>query len=76
MLTVERKAELFDYLASRLDEMKLQLDFGGSEWFYHEQGSPEDLADLLEQAQEWEAGDPEGDNAEAYDDEEEDIDAE
>ena len=71
MLTVERKAELFDYLASRLDEMKLQLDFGGSEWMYHEQGSPEDLADLLEQAQEWEAGDLESDN-----DEEDEADAE
>lgn len=54
MLSIERKAELFDYLASRLDEMKLQLDFGGSEWMYHEQGSPEALAELLEQAYEWE----------------------
>jgi hypothetical protein len=34
--------------------MKLQLDFGGSEWFYHEQASPEALASLLDQAYEWE----------------------
>lgn len=47
MLTIERKAELFDYLASRLDEMKLQLSFGGSDWIYHEQGSPEALAEQL-----------------------------
>ena len=29
MLTVERKAELFDYLASRLDEAKLLLSVKG-----------------------------------------------
>lgn len=55
ILSEERKAELFDYLASRLSSMNLKLSFGGSEWFYHEQGSPEALAQALEQAQSWEA---------------------
>lgn len=54
MLSIERKAELFDYLASRLVDMKLQLDFGGTEWMYLEHNSPEELAELLEQAYEWE----------------------
>ena len=64
MLTIERKAELFDYLASRLDSMKLQLNFGGTDWFYHEQDTPEELANLLEQAQiyEAEANEDEDDN--------------
>jgi len=60
-LTVERKAELFDYLASRLDEMKLQLSFGGSDWVYHEQGSPEELAEQLEACMGYEQDDNEDD---------------
>lgn len=65
-LTTERKAELFDYLASRLEEMKLQLSFGGNEWLYHERGTPEELADLLETAIDWESDDGE------FEDEDED----
>lgn len=61
MLTVERKAELFDYLASRLDEAKLQLTFGGSDWIYHEQGSPEALAEQLETCMGYEEGNEEDD---------------
>ena len=57
MLTVERKAELFDYMASRIDEMKLQLSFGGSDWIYHEQGTPEELAEQVETCMGYEAGD-------------------
>ena len=47
-LTIERKAELFDYIASRLDKGHFTLSFGGSEWAYHDQGSPEELAEILE----------------------------
>lgn len=49
MLTIERKAELFDYIASRLDEGKFELSFGSSQLVYHEQGSPEQLAEFLEE---------------------------
>ena len=54
MLTIERKAELFDYIASRLDEGKFELSFGGSKMVYHEQGSPEQLAEFLEELIEYE----------------------
>ena len=43
----EYKAELFDYLASRIQEMKLQLSNGGHEWLYHE-GDSQDFIRLIE----------------------------
>lgn len=49
MLTIERKAELFDYIASRLDEGKFVLSFGSSKLVYHDQRSPEELAEHLEE---------------------------
>ena len=49
MLTIERKAELFDYIASRLDEGKFKLYFGSSKLVYHDQRSPEELAEHLEE---------------------------
>lgn len=64
-LTIEQKAELFDYLASRATEIKLQLSFGGSDWVYNDRRDPVALAGSLYQAQEWE------DHAE--DDDEEDA---
>ena len=53
-LTIEQKAELFDYLASRLDEAKIITNFGGSEWIYHEKRSPETLAKSLNKIKEYE----------------------
>lgn len=64
-LTMEQKAELFDYLASRASEIKLNLSFGGSDWVYNDKRDPSQLAAQLYQAQEWE------DHAE--DDDEEDA---
>ncbi len=56
-LTQKRKAELFDYLASRLQEAKFELSFGGNDWVYHEQGTPEELAEELEALMSYEEGD-------------------
>lgn len=56
-LTMEQKAELFDYLTSRASEIKMQLSFGGSEWLYNDRRDPEQLAAQLYQCQEWESGD-------------------
>jgi hypothetical protein len=56
-LTMEQKAELFDYLASRASEIKMQLSFGGSDWVYNDRRDPEQLAAQLYQCQEWEGGD-------------------
>lgn len=53
-LTVEEKAEMFDYLASRLKEAKIITNFGGSEWIYHEKGTPEKLAQSLKTIQGYE----------------------
>lgn len=53
-LTIKEKAELFDYLASRLAEGKVITNFGGSEWIYHERGSPEQLAKSLKEIQGYE----------------------
>lgn len=53
-LTIKEKAELFDYLASRLEEGKVITNFGGSEWIYHERGSPEKLAQSLKEIQGYE----------------------
>lgn len=53
-LTIEEKAEMFDYLASRLGEAKIITNFGGSEWIYHEQGSPEALVKSLKEIQGYE----------------------
>ena len=53
-LTIEQKAELFDYLASRLDEAKIITNFGGSEWIYHEKRSSETLAKSLNKIKEYE----------------------
>lgn len=55
-LTMEQKAELFDYLTSRASEIKMQLSFGGSEWLYNDRRDPEQLAAQLYQCQEWESG--------------------
>ena len=46
-LTIEEKAELFDYLASVLMEFKVEYEFGGNDWAYHDKGTPEELADTL-----------------------------
>lgn len=53
-LSVEEKSELFDYLASRLGEAKIITNFGGCEWIYHEQKSPEALAKSLREIQGYE----------------------
>lgn len=53
-LTVEQKAEMFDYLASRLGEAKIITNFGGSEWIYHEKGTSEQLAKSLQKIQGYE----------------------
>lgn len=55
-LTVEEKAKLFDYIASRLDSGSFLLSFGGSESVYHEQRSPEKLAEELYELQSFEKG--------------------
>ena len=55
ILTNEEKAKWFDYLASRLGEAKIITSFGGSEWIYHEKGSPENLVASLKEIQGFEA---------------------
>lgn len=63
-LTIEEKAALFDYLASRASEIKMQLSFGGSDWVYNDKRDPEQLAAQLFQCQEWESGDGDSDDDE------------
>jgi hypothetical protein len=63
-LTMEQKAELFDYLASRASEIKMQLSFGGSDWVYNDRRDPEQLAAQLYQCQEWESGSDEDEDDE------------
>ena len=53
-LTVEEKAKLFDYIASRMDSAKFCLNFGGCEKVYHEQRSSEKLAAELYDLQSFE----------------------
>lgn len=44
-----------EFLASRLVEAKFETSFGGTEWVYHEKGSPQRLVDVAEQLKEQEA---------------------
>jgi hypothetical protein len=58
-LTTERKAELFDYLVSRADNIRLHLSFGGNHDIYHEQGTEHALEAKLVEAQGFEEDDGE-----------------
>lgn len=43
-LTTEKKAEMFDYLATILVEAKIRTKFGDGNPILHEHGTPEKLA--------------------------------
>jgi len=58
-LTPARKAELFDYLVSRADTIRLHLNFGGNHDIYHEQGSEHSLERDITEAQGFENDDDE-----------------
>jgi hypothetical protein len=53
-LTIEQKAELFDYLSTRVSEMKLRFPFGGSDWVYNDGMKPGGLARVTQSAMDME----------------------
>jgi hypothetical protein len=53
-LTIEQKAELFDYLSTRVSEMKLHFPGGGSDWVYNDGMKPGGLARVTQSAMDME----------------------
>ena len=51
-LTMEQKAELFDYIASRAKEMKLVMPNGSADWLYNDRFKRGTLVAQLRQFQE------------------------